>query len=287
VPGLPSATDLAALPHEELAVQLAEAYRVIADQAAVIGQLQERVERLEHRAGKDSSTSSKPPSSGVPYRKKPRDRSLRDKGRRAPGKQPGEPGTTMKLADNPKYRFWYPPAECRECGTGLAGEKVFALRRYQVTDIRPAPQPEVTEHVAQSKKCPCCGEVTAGVLPAHVRPGQFRAGDACAGGEPGLRELRPVLAGRPGRSSGAPAARVIPLACHQAPVPGQERRRGHREHLAPSPPGDQPGQYREPQPVAWLVADPADLADGERAGRRPRRSLSDDPSRAARPGQIQ
>ncbi len=151
VPGLPSAEELAALPHEELAVLLAEAYRVIADQAAVIGQLQERVERLEHRAGKGSSTSSKPPSSDSPYKKKPRDRSLRDKGKRAPGKQPDKPGTTMKLVDNPKYRFWYPPAGCRECGTGLAGEKVFAQRRHQVTDIRPAPGPEVTGHVAQSK----------------------------------------------------------------------------------------------------------------------------------------
>ena len=168
-PGLPSAEELAALPHDELAVQLAEAYRVIAGQAAVIGQLQARVERLEHRAGKDSSTSSKPPSSDSPYKKKPRNRSLRDKGKRAPGKQPGEPGTTMKLVDNPKYRFWYPPAECRKCGTDLTGEEVFAQRRHQVTDIKPAPEPEVTEHVAQSKLCPCCGEAAEGELPAGVR----------------------------------------------------------------------------------------------------------------------
>lgn len=170
VPGLPSAEELAALPHDELAVQLAEAYRVIGDQAAVIGQLQLRVERLERRAGKDSSTSSKPPSSDSPYqKKKPRDRSLRERGKRAPGKQPGEPGTTMKLVDNPKHRFWYPPAECRECGTDLSGQEVLAQRRHQVTDIRPAPEPEVTEHVAQSKMCPCCGEVSEGVLPAGVR----------------------------------------------------------------------------------------------------------------------
>jgi hypothetical protein len=42
---------------------------------------------------------------------------------------------------------------------------------------------------------------------------------------------------RRGRPSGPPTARVIPLACHQAPVPDQERRRGHREYLAPPPPG--------------------------------------------------
>jgi hypothetical protein len=43
-------------------------------------------------------------------------------------------------------------------------------------------------------------------------------------------------------------------------VPGEQRRRGHGERLSPAVPGDQPGQRREPQPVARLVADPADLA---------------------------
>jgi transposase len=162
VPGLPSAEELAALPHEELAVRLAGAYLVIA-------RLTARVDALERRAGKDSSTSSKPPSSDSPFKKKPRDRSLREKGKRAPGKQPGEPGTTMRLVDDPEHRFWYPPAECRDCGAGLAGEPVFAQRRHQVTDVLPAPAPEVTEHVAQSKACPCCGTVTEGELPAGVR----------------------------------------------------------------------------------------------------------------------
>jgi len=163
VPGLPSAEELAALPHEELAARLAEAYRLISELSA-------RVERLEKRLARDSSTSSRPPSSDRPYQKKePRDRSLREKGKRRPGKQPGEPGVTMSLVDNPKYRFWYPPAECRECGTGLAGQEVFAQRRHQVTDIKPAPEPEVTEHVAQSKQCPCCGAVTEGALPPGVR----------------------------------------------------------------------------------------------------------------------
>jgi transposase len=46
---------------------------------------------------------------------------------------------------------------------------VSAQRRHQVTDIAPAPAPKVTEHVAQAKECPCCGTVTEGELPAHVR----------------------------------------------------------------------------------------------------------------------
>jgi hypothetical protein len=111
VPVLPSAEELAALPHEELAARLADAYRLISELSA-------RVERLE----RDSSTSSRPSrpsssrpsSSDSPYKKKPaRDRSLREKGKRGPGKQSGEPGTTMSLGGNPKYRFGYPPAGCR------------------------------------------------------------------------------------------------------------------------------------------------------------------------------
>jgi transposase len=168
-PGAPSAEELAALPHEELAVRLSGAYLVIARLTAQAEELTARVEALERRAGKDSATSSKPPSSDSPFKKKPRDRSLREKGKRAPGKQPGEPGTTMRLVDDPAHRFLRPPAECRGCGTGLADEPVFAQRRHQVTDIEPAPAPVVTEHVAQSKACPCCGAVTEGVLPAGVR----------------------------------------------------------------------------------------------------------------------
>jgi transposase len=168
-PGAPSAEELAALPHEELAVRLSGAYLVIARLTAQAEELTARVEALERRAGKDSATSSKPPSSDSPFKKKPRDRSLREKGKRAPGKQPGEPGTTMRLVDDPAHRFLHPPAECRGCGTGLADEPVFAQRRHQVTDIEPAPAPVVTEHVAQSKACPCCGAVTEGVLPAGVR----------------------------------------------------------------------------------------------------------------------
>jgi transposase len=161
-PGVPSAEELAGLPHAELAARLAEAYRLIAQLAA-------RVEQLERQGRRDSSTSSKPPSSDSPYGKKPRDRSLRERGKRRPGKQPGEPGTTMRLVDNPDERFECPPAECGGCGAGLAGEEVTAQRRHQVTDIGPAPAPKVTEYVAQAKECPCCGTVTEGKLPAHVR----------------------------------------------------------------------------------------------------------------------
>lgn len=171
MPDVPSAEELSALPAAELAARLAEAYRLIGELAAQVERLSAQVEDLRRQGRRDSSTSSRPPSSDSPYKKEKKgaDRSLRERGQRRPGKQPGEPGATMKLVDDPDKRFEYPPAACRGCGADLAAEPVAAQRRHQVTDIEPAPAPKVTEHVAQAKECPGCGTVTEGELPGHVR----------------------------------------------------------------------------------------------------------------------
>jgi transposase len=170
---------MSALPAAELAARLAEAYRVIGELTAQVGRLSAEVEDLRRRAGRDSSTSSRPPSSDSPY-KKGKDRSLRERGKRRPGKQPGEPGTTMLLVDDPDERLEFPPTACRGCGTGLAAEPVAVQRRHQVTDIAPAPAPKVTEYVAQAKRCPCCGTVTEGELPPHVRARASFGPETCA-----------------------------------------------------------------------------------------------------------
>ena len=180
VPGVPSAEELSALPAVELAARLAEAYRVIGELTAQVGRLSARVEELERQGRRDSSTSSRPPSSDSPYKKKGRDRSLRERGKRRPGKQPGDPGTTMCMVDDPDERLEFPPAACCGCGAGLAGVQVLAQRRHQVTDIGPAPAPKVTEYVAQAKECPGCGTVTEGNLPAHVRARASFGPETCA-----------------------------------------------------------------------------------------------------------
>lgn len=56
VPGVPSAEELSALPAGELAVRLAEAYRLIAELTAQVERLSGRAEELERQARKDSST---------------------------------------------------------------------------------------------------------------------------------------------------------------------------------------------------------------------------------------
>jgi transposase len=171
-PGLPSAQELSALPHAELAARLAGACRLIAG-------LTSRMEELERRAGRDSSASSRPPSSDSPY-KKGRDRSLRERGKRRPGKQPGDRGTTMYLAGDPGERLEFAPAACGGCGAGLAGVPVLAQRRHQVTGIEPAPPPVVTGYVAQARQCPGCGTLTEGELPPHVRARASFGPQTCA-----------------------------------------------------------------------------------------------------------
>ena len=86
----------------------------------------------------------------------------------------------MNLVDDPDERFFCPPAVCCGCGAGLAGAPVTAQRRHQVTDIVPAPAPEITEYVAQAKECGGCGTVTAGELPAHVRARASFGPETCA-----------------------------------------------------------------------------------------------------------
>ena len=197
-PALPAAEELAALPHEELAARLADAYRLISELSARVG-------RLERQAAKDSGTSSRPPSPDSPYKKKPpRDRSLRDKGKRAPGWQPGEPGCTMTLVDNPKYRYWS-PAECAGCGTGLEGEPVWAQRRHP-GHRHPAGAGARGHRACRAVKgVPVLRRGHRGRAAARGPcPRGVRSRGARAGREPGLRELRPVRPrrradGRPGR----------------------------------------------------------------------------------------
>jgi transposase len=135
---------------------------------AQIAVLSGRVADLERRLGKDSSTSSRPPSSDSPYTKKPRDRSLRGRSGRRPGKQPGAQSSTLRQSPDPDERVECWPGACRRCGADLAGARVASVCRRQVFEAPPAPPPVVTEYRVVTKTCPGCGAVTEGVAPEDV-----------------------------------------------------------------------------------------------------------------------
>lgn len=138
-----------------------------------VGELTAQVQALVLRLGKDSSNSSKPPSSDGPGRR-PRGGSSRKASGRRPGKQPGDPGTALRLVDDPQERIPIPaPATCT-CGCSLAEQPVVGVRRRQVHDLPQIPAPVVTEYAADIKSCPGCRAVAVGEFPAGVNaPAQY------------------------------------------------------------------------------------------------------------------
>ena len=72
-----------------------------------IAELTTQVQALVLRLSKDSSTSSKLPSSVGPG-KRPRGGSSRTRSGRKPGKQPGDPGTALRQVEDPNERILIP-----------------------------------------------------------------------------------------------------------------------------------------------------------------------------------
>jgi transposase len=140
----------------------------LAARDAQIEALAARVEELQRLLGKDSATSSRPPSSDSPYKKKPKDRSLRGRSGRKPGRQPGAQSSTLKQSGSPDDTVGYGPAACGCCGHGLADVPAAWLQKRQVFEAAPPPPPEVTEYQILAKECPACGETSIGLAPAGV-----------------------------------------------------------------------------------------------------------------------
>jgi len=142
--------------------QLAAAGAALEAAEARFTELSERVAELERRLVEDSGTSSRPPSSDSPYKKKPRDRSLRGRSGRSRGKQPGAQSSTLRQVADPDEVVVCFPAACGRCGADLAGARVTCAQKLQEFEIVPPPPPRVTEYQVQGRACGRCGTVSAG-----------------------------------------------------------------------------------------------------------------------------
>jgi transposase len=157
--------DLTNLDKETLVAIILELREVIKEQAA-------RIQELEDQLAKNSKNSGKPPSSDG-MRKKPRRKSLRKKGERKSGGQPGHKGHTLKMVANPDQIEHHPAEICPHCQTSLQAVAAHHLAKRQVFDV-PQVHLTVTEHQAEVKSCPCCGETVKGQFPDHVtQPVQY------------------------------------------------------------------------------------------------------------------
>jgi len=111
-----------------------------------------RVRHLEEQLAKNSRNSSKPPSTdGF---KKPSPKSLRKKGQRKSGGQPGHTGHTLKRVERPDHTEVHQVDVCECCRRSLADQEPQSVEKRQVHDLPPR-RLIVTEHQAEIKKCSC------------------------------------------------------------------------------------------------------------------------------------
>lgn len=148
-----------------------EVLSCIKDLSRHIEKQQQVIDELQRQIAKNSSNSSKPPSSdGF---KKPRTSSLRKKGEKSTGGQEGHKGSTLNQVETPDHKVVYETVSCIHCQTSLCDVPVSEYEKRQVFDI-PAIHIEVTEHKAEVKFCPQCGKMNKGVFPQEVsQPVQY------------------------------------------------------------------------------------------------------------------
>lgn len=148
---------------------IGELQRLVLMQAKEIKLLKARISDLERKVDqnstrKNSNNSSVPPSKDE--NRPPRTSSLREKGDRKVGGQPGHEGKTLEMTDNPDEVIEHRACFCPECGNNLSNESFELFGKRQIIDI-PMIKHVVTEH--RVYRCTCtCGKMVESEFPVGV-----------------------------------------------------------------------------------------------------------------------
>ncbi len=167
--------------NEDLQRKVAEKEQQIADQQKQIDDQGKKIADLERQlAGrkKDSTNSSKPPSSDGPAAAR-RQKPARCRGRRKPGGQAGHAGRHRELEPLERVDQIVPvlPCDCRHCGQSLSQQieqvrTVGEVHRYQVSELPPL-RARIIEYQCHKVACPHCGQATRAELPVEVQTSLF------------------------------------------------------------------------------------------------------------------
>lgn len=152
--------------------------RVLLEMDARIHALEHRVEdvqaqvrHLQGQLAKNSRNSSTPPSTdGF---QKPAPKSLREKGMRPSGGQPGHAGQTLTMVDKPDRPEPHRVDRCERCGRSMADRPPDAVEKRQVHDLPPL-RLIVTEHQGEIKALSWRPPQQGGLPRRRQRPGERR-----------------------------------------------------------------------------------------------------------------
>ena len=144
-----------------------EAAKLILDLARKVEALTERVVKLESQLNKNSSNSSKPPSSDGFRRGKPKPKSLRKKTGRNSGGQRGHPGSTLHMVEHPDQTIEHKLSHCLISGKKLNDSDIVGVIKRQVFEL-PEPKLTVIEHIIYQYKS-VSGMLVQGDCPDSVK----------------------------------------------------------------------------------------------------------------------
>jgi transposase len=157
--------DLSQLTHEQKDDLIRFLFPQMQQLTAQVKMLSAEIASLRAQLNKNSSNSSKPPSSDA-FNKKTH--SLREPSGKKPGGQPGHKGSTLEqVIGEPTHIVRHElDAYCESCGQELPAHQAELAERRQVLDIALSPC-EVTEHRTVKLRC-TCGQLHVSGFPANV-----------------------------------------------------------------------------------------------------------------------
>lgn len=131
--------------------------------------LTKRVEQLDANAKKDSSNSSKPPSSNNPYKNKDGKQATgEDQGKsKKPGGKPGHTGHRQELL-KPTHTEPCKPEKC--CCGCTDFQDTMPFYTHQVLEL-PEIKLNVTHFILHKGECPNCGKINKGTVPKEHSTG--------------------------------------------------------------------------------------------------------------------